>query len=87
MMLLATGCVLGAWWLPYLVKAEPARAERYRAMFGSTHAFLPERNGVRPNPLHVALHVCTAATLVVLALSSRCSPVFARLRARWRLDV
>jgi hypothetical protein len=62
---------LRAWWLPYLVKAEPARAERYRAMFGSTHAFLPERNGVRPNTLHVALHVCTAATLVALALSRR----------------
>ena len=39
----------------------------YQAMFGATHAFLPEHNGVRPNTLHVLLHACTAATLVVLA--------------------
>ena len=36
-------------------------------MFGGTHAFLPERNGVRPNTLHVVLHGCTAATLAVMA--------------------
>lgn len=59
---------LRGWWLPYLVRPEPARAARYRAMFGATHAFLPERNGIRPNTLHVALHACTAATLVVLAV-------------------
>ena len=58
---------LRAWWLPYLVTREPARAARYQAMFGATHAFLPEHNGVRPNTLHVLLHACTAATLVVLA--------------------
>ena len=56
-----------AWWLPYLVRREPARAARYRALFGATHAFLPERNGVRPNTLHVLLHACTAATLLVLS--------------------
>jgi hypothetical protein len=59
---------LRAWWLPYLVRPEPERAARYRVMFGATHAFLPERNGIRPNTLHVALHACTAATLIVLAL-------------------
>jgi hypothetical protein len=62
---------LRAWWFPDLVRPEPARAARYRAMFGATHAFLPERNGVRPNTLHVALHACTAATLVVMALVTR----------------
>jgi hypothetical protein len=62
---------LRAWWVPYLVRPEPARAARYRAMFGATHAFLPERNGLKPNTLHVVLHSCTAATLVVLALLSR----------------
>jgi hypothetical protein len=36
-------------------------------MFGNTHAFLPERNGIRPNTLHILLHACTAATLVLLA--------------------
>ena len=59
---------LRAWWFPYLVRPDPARAQRYRAMFGATHAFLPERNGMRPNTLHVILHACTAATLLVLAI-------------------
>ena len=58
---------LRAWWSPYLLKPEPDRAARYREMFGRTHAFLPERNGVTPNTLHVLLHACTAATLVLLA--------------------
>jgi hypothetical protein len=62
---------LRAWWFPYLVRAEPRRAERYRVLFGATHAFLPERNGVRPNTLHVVLHAATAATLVTLALAMR----------------
>jgi hypothetical protein len=59
---------LRAWWLPYLIRPEPERAARYQVLFGSTHAFLPVRNGVRPNTLHVVLHVCTAATLIVLGL-------------------
>lgn len=57
-----------AWWIPYLVAPDPARAARYRALFGATHAFLPERHGLRPNTLHVVLHGFTVATLVVLAL-------------------
>lgn len=57
-----------AWWLPYLVRPEPVRAARYNAMFGTTHSFLPGRNGIVPNTLHVVLHVCTAATLIVLAV-------------------
>jgi hypothetical protein len=36
-------------------------------MFGKTHAFLPVRNGIRINTLHVILHVATLTTLVVLA--------------------
>jgi hypothetical protein len=35
-------------------------------MFGNTHSFLPVRNGLVPNTAHIMLHVCTAATLVVL---------------------
>jgi hypothetical protein len=58
---------LRAWWVPYWLRPEPQRAERYRLMFGNTHAFLPERNGIRPNTLHILLHACTAATLVLLA--------------------
>lgn len=57
-----------AWWIPYLVWSDPPRTARYRVLFGQTHAFLPERNGIRPNTLHVLLHSCTAATLVVLTL-------------------
>jgi hypothetical protein len=59
---------LRAWWVPYLVRSEPARVARYRSMFGATHAFLPERNGIRPNTLHVILHLATLATLLVLAV-------------------
>ena len=58
---------LRAWWIPYLVRPDPARAARYQLMFGATHAFLPQRNGIQPNTLHILLHVSTAALLVVLA--------------------
>lgn len=57
---------LTAWWVPYLWRREPERAARYQAMFGATHAFLPEHNGIRPNTLHLILHVATFTTLVVL---------------------
>jgi hypothetical protein len=55
-----------AWWIPYLVRAEPARAARYQIMFGNTHSFPPQRNGLVPNTAHILLHVATAATLLVL---------------------
>jgi hypothetical protein len=55
-----------AWWMPYLFRPEPQRADRYRVMFGRTHTFLPHRNGLVPNTAHIFLHVCTLATLVVL---------------------
>ena len=57
---------LRAWWVPYLIAPEPARAQRYAGMFASTHAFLPEHNGIRPNTLHVILHASTLATLILL---------------------
>jgi hypothetical protein len=59
---------LNAWWIPYLTGAKPERAERYKKMFGKTHAFLAEKNGIRPNTLHAILHVATLATLVVLGV-------------------
>ena len=62
---------LRGWWWPYLVQADPLRAARYRAMFGRTHAFLPLRNGFAPNTAHVALHACTALTLILLAFAPR----------------
>jgi hypothetical protein len=57
---------LRAWWLPYLFRAEPERAARYRVMFGNTHSFLSVRNGLVPNTAHILLHACTVATLAVL---------------------
>ncbi len=57
---------LYAWWVPYLLRPDPARAERYRAMFGRTHAFLPVRNDMVPNTAHVLLHLATFATLLLL---------------------
>ena len=57
-----------AWWIPYLVRPNPTRAARYERMFGTTHSFLPHRNGVVPNTAHILLHLATGATLVVLLL-------------------
>jgi hypothetical protein len=62
---------LRAWWIPYLLIPDPVRAARYRIMFSNTWAFLPERNGIVPNALHIILHISTLATLVVLALIAR----------------
>ena len=62
---------LRGWWWPYLVQPDPVRAARYRAMFGRTHAFLPVRHGFAPNTAHVALHACTALTLLLLAFAPR----------------
>lgn len=59
---------LRAWWIPYLLHPDPQRAARHHVMFGATHAFLPERNGMRPNTLHVILHAATFALLIVLAV-------------------
>lgn len=61
---------LQAWWIPYFFGAEPDRMVRYQGMFGATHAFLPPRNGIRVNTLHVVLHAATLATLVLLGLLS-----------------
>lgn len=57
---------LEAWWIPYLFRSQPERAERYQVMFGDTHAFLPARNGIRLNTLHVTLHAATPTTLILL---------------------
>jgi predicted outer membrane lipoprotein len=57
--------ILRAWWIPYLGTYDPDRAKRYSTRFAGTHAFLPERNGIRPDTLHVAFH---ALVVVILAL-------------------
>ena len=58
---------LQAWWVPYLVRAEPERAARYEQMFEGTIAFLPRRNGIVPNTLHVVLHLATLVTLLLIS--------------------
>jgi hypothetical protein len=62
---------LRAWWIPYFFGTTPERTARAKGMFEGTYAFLPERHGLRPDTLHVILHVVTAATLVVLGILSR----------------
>jgi predicted outer membrane lipoprotein len=59
--------ILQAWWIPYLGSPDPERAERYRIRFAGTHGFLPARNGIRPDTLHVAFHVLVATILILLA--------------------
>jgi|SRR5215469_2522984 len=61
---------LQAWWLPYLFGASAKRVQRNRVMFGRTHSFLPERNGIVPNTLHCLLHAATLATLIILLAGS-----------------
>jgi hypothetical protein len=60
---------LRAWWVPYLIHAEPERAARYQIMFDKTHRFLPTRNGLVPNTAHIMLHVATAAALLTLLVN------------------
>jgi hypothetical protein len=59
---------LQAWWIPYFGKPQPERAARYELMFANTHAFLPARNGIPLNTLHILLHAVTLATLIVIGL-------------------
>jgi hypothetical protein len=37
-------------------------------MYGSTHSFLPERNGIRPNTLHMTFDLATIAILIILGV-------------------
>jgi len=58
--------MLRAWWVPYLLVPDAARAARYRVIFANTHRFLPERNGLAPDTLHTTLHAVVVATMVLL---------------------
>jgi hypothetical protein len=63
--------MLRAWWVPYLLVNDPARIARYRLRFANTHAFLPLRNGIRPDTLHVCFHAVFLVTFVLLCLVAR----------------
>jgi hypothetical protein len=60
--------VLRAWYLPYLVYTDVARAARYKERFANTHAFLPMRNGIRPDTLHVTFHAVLLVLILLLAV-------------------
>jgi hypothetical protein len=62
--------ILRAWWVPYLLVKDSVRAERYQVRFAQTHAFLPARNGIRPDTLHTGFHVVFVAAFVLLCLLS-----------------
>ena len=64
--------ILRAWWIPYLGTPDPQRAKRYSIRFAGTHSFLPVRNGMRPDTLHVAFHSLVATTLALLAIITFC---------------
>ena len=57
-----------AWWRPYLFGPDPHQVARYQTMYAATHSFLPERNGIRPNTLHVLFDIVTIAILIDLAM-------------------
>jgi len=59
---------LRAWWVPYLIFADPARAARYQVRFSNTHAFLPTRNGIRPDTLHLCFHAVLLTAFILLCI-------------------
>jgi predicted membrane channel-forming protein YqfA (hemolysin III family) len=58
--------LLKAWWIPYLLIPDPARAARYQVIFAGTHTFLPRRNGIAPDTLHTVFHLAVLATAILL---------------------
>ncbi|HXO00012.1 MAG TPA: hypothetical protein VN881_13130 [Candidatus Acidoferrales bacterium] len=52
-----------------MLREKLRRGSRYArdVMYGTTHTVLPERNGIRPNTLHMIFDVVTAAILIVLS--------------------
>jgi hypothetical protein len=60
--------MLRAWWVPYLLIKDPVRVARYQERFAITHAFLPTRNGIRPDTLHVGFHIVFLVALILLCV-------------------
>ncbi|GAA0349799.1 hypothetical protein [Bacillus horti] len=57
---------LFAWWIPYLFGFGAAeRVQRYEAMFGDTHAFLPIMNGIVPNTIHTLFHLTLLMCIIL----------------------
>ena len=62
--------ILRTWWVPYLFVKDPVRVARYQVRFANAHAFLPVRNGIRPDTLHVSFHAVLIMTFVLLCVLS-----------------
>ncbi len=62
--------VLRAWYVPYLFGGDPERVARYQKRFAGTKSFLPTRNGIAPDTLHVCFHAVLLCTLVLLGILS-----------------
>ena len=60
------GGALLSWWVPYFFGATEEKKARFRERFEGTSAFLPERNGIRPDTLHVVFHASVVVLLVLL---------------------
>jgi hypothetical protein len=60
--------ILKAWYVPYVFGADPRRAARYQRRFAQTHAFLPIRNGIVPDTLHVCFHAIVLCALILLGV-------------------
>jgi hypothetical protein len=54
-----------AWWRPYLFGSTPEEVAKLLPNWEGTYAFLPVRNGVRPNAMHVLMHASTLAMFVL----------------------
>jgi hypothetical protein len=63
--------MLRAWWIPYLLIPDPARAARYQIIFANTHTFLPRHNGMAPDTLHSLFHLVTVTTVICLFIRDR----------------
>lgn len=57
---------ISAWWIPYFFGATPDKVERFQIMFGQTHSFLPIKNGMIINSIHVLFH----SSLILIILLS-----------------
>lgn len=77
------GCILAgamlSWWVPYLfgIGAED-KVERYRVMFGNTHSFLPIKNGIVPNTIHVMFHFILLMCVLITIYISFTRPKYGR---------
>lgn len=63
------GCIVvgavTAWWVPYFFGATEEKVVEYGLMFGDTHSFVQEMNGITPNTIHVLFHFTLILTWIL----------------------